>query len=175
MKKTLHVFYLILFILITNYSQAQNKQQMVQDWERAKAYTKEYLDAMPENGYGFRPSPEMKSFAEQMLHFTDANYELASLAAGVKNPLPDGAAFKSADQSKAATTQMVLAGYDYVIHILQTMTPEQLQDSITLFGKYEMTKQTLFYKLFEHQTHHRGQTTVYLHLMHATVPEQKLF
>ncbi|MBC7915574.1 MAG: damage-inducible protein DinB, partial [Pyrinomonadaceae bacterium] len=32
--------------------------EMVKDWERAKVYTKEYLDAMPETGYSLKPTPE---------------------------------------------------------------------------------------------------------------------
>ena len=31
------------------------KGHMIADWERAKAYTKEYLDAMPEDGINFKP------------------------------------------------------------------------------------------------------------------------
>jgi len=30
-------------------------------------------------------------------------------------------------------------------------------------------------KTFEHQTHHRGQCTVYLRLMGVTPPQEKLF
>ena len=29
------------------------KQQMLKDWQRAKTYTQEYLDAMPAAQYGF--------------------------------------------------------------------------------------------------------------------------
>jgi uncharacterized damage-inducible protein DinB len=38
-----------------------------------------------------------------------------------------------------------------------------------------MTKGMALTKLFEHQTHHRGQTTVYLRLAKATPPNEKLF
>ncbi|MBS1501785.1 MAG: damage-inducible protein DinB, partial [Bacteroidetes bacterium] len=33
---------------------------MIADWERAKVYTKAYLDAMPEDGYSYKPTPEMR-------------------------------------------------------------------------------------------------------------------
>ncbi|MFD2526366.1 hypothetical protein ACFSQD_11150 [Flavihumibacter stibioxidans] len=51
---------------------------------------KEYLDTMPESGYGFKPAPELRSFAEQMLHFTDATYGFASAATGVNSPIGQG-------------------------------------------------------------------------------------
>jgi hypothetical protein len=64
-----------IFLLRHNFSQAQTTtNDIVKEWERAKAYTKEYLDAMPESGYAFKPTPEMRSFAEQMLHLTDTDY-----------------------------------------------------------------------------------------------------
>ncbi|MDB5118187.1 MAG: damage-inducible protein DinB, partial [Mucilaginibacter sp.] len=47
--------------------------ELVKEWERSKAYTKEYLDAMPESSYTLKPTPEMRSFAEQNLHLADAN------------------------------------------------------------------------------------------------------
>ena len=40
------------------------QSEMVKEWQRAKAYTKEYLDAMPDGGYEFKPTPEIRSFAE---------------------------------------------------------------------------------------------------------------
>ncbi|HZG25839.1 MAG TPA: DinB family protein, partial [Chitinophagaceae bacterium] len=78
---------LCLALCITCFVRAQTSvSDMVKEWERAKAYTREYLDSMPESGYALKPKPEMRSFAEQMLHLTDANYGFASAATGVKSP-----------------------------------------------------------------------------------------
>nr|WP_197486592.1 hypothetical protein [Mucilaginibacter sp. L294] len=62
--------------------------ELVKEWERSKAYTKEYLDAMPENGYTLKPTPEMRSFAEQNLHLADANYAWLPLPWWLKVRLP---------------------------------------------------------------------------------------
>lgn len=148
---------------------------IVKEWERAKAYTKEYLDAMPESGYALKPTPEMRSFAEQMLHLTDANYGFASAATGEKSPVGQGESEKTTDKSKANVTKLVLAGYDFVINNVQKMTPAQLDESVKLFGQFDMTKGTALAKCFEHQTHHRGQTTVYLRLAGVKPPQEKLF
>src|SRR5262245_43635519 len=56
------------------------------DWTRARDYTKEYLDAMPEDGLNFKPTPEIRSFAEQMLHLANANFNFISAAADIPNP-----------------------------------------------------------------------------------------
>lgn len=161
---------------IVCFAQAQSSiDDMVKEWERAKAYTKEYLDAMPESGYGLKPTPEMRSFAEQMLHLTDANYGFASAATGTKSPIDQGESEKTADKSKANVTKLVLVGYDFVLNNVKQMTTAQLNETIKLFGRFDMTKATALAKVFEHQTHHRGQTTVYLRLAGVKPPQEKLF
>ncbi len=93
MKKAIHLFRLLLLTLVLGaaapISFAANppaKSQMLLDWQRAKSYTKEYLDAMPENGVSFKPTPEMRSFGEQMLHIAGANFAFAASASGKTNP-----------------------------------------------------------------------------------------
>ena len=54
------------------------RAQMIKDWERAKAYTKEYLDAMPRDKYGFRAQDSVRTFAQQMLHLAQANMGLSA-------------------------------------------------------------------------------------------------
>ncbi|GAB3538137.1 hypothetical protein GCM10027443_32520 [Pontibacter brevis] len=167
---------LFLFLGLSVFAQAQTSvEETVKEWERAKAYTKEYLDAMPEAGYALKPTPEMRSFAEQMLHLTDANYGFAAAATGAKSPVGQGESEKTADKSKANVTRLVMAGYDFVINNAKGMTPAQLNEKIKLFNQFEMTKGAALGKLFEHQTHHRGQTTVYLRLAGVTPPQEKLF
>jgi uncharacterized damage-inducible protein DinB len=176
MKLNLLLTALPFLLLSTPFLKAQSViPDMVKEWERAKAYTKEYLDAMPDPGYALKPTPEMRSFAEQMLHLTDANYGFASAASGAKSPVGQGESEKVSDKSKANVTKLVMAGYDFVIDNLKKMKPDQLNESIKLFGRFDMTKQTAFAKVFEHQTHHRGQTTVYLRLAGVTPPQEKLF
>jgi len=155
--------------------------QMIAEWQRAKVYTKAYLDAMPEDGYGFKPTPEIRSFAEQMLHISDANYVIGTVASGKPNPIGENPASvhnlneKNVSPTKEAVTKAVMDSYDWVIATLQNMTPDQLQET-TKFGKHDnITRSGLFGKAFEHQTHQRGQTTIYLRLKGITPPPEQLF
>ncbi|HKH60400.1 MAG TPA: DinB family protein, partial [Flavitalea sp.] len=70
---------------------------------------------------------------------------------------------------------LVMAGYDFVINGIKKMTPAQLNENVKLFGRFDMTKGMALTKCFEHQTHHRGQTTVYIRLAGAKPPQEKLF
>ena len=162
--------------LIAPFTHAQSTtSDIIKEWERAKAYTKEYLDAMPDSGYALKPTPEMRSFAEQMLHLTDANYAFGAAATGAKSPVGQGESEKAADKSKANVTKLVMAGYDFVINNAKTMTAAQLNENTKLFGRFEMTKGMALAKAFEHQTHHRGQGTVYIRLAGAKPPQERLF
>jgi uncharacterized damage-inducible protein DinB len=150
-------------------------EAMTKEWERAKAYTAEYLEAMPEASYTLKPTPEMRSFAEQMLHFTDANFGFGASVFGTKSPYGFGEAEKSTDKSKANVVKLVNEGYDFVINGIKKMTVAQLGENVQMFGRFDMTKGTALNKAFEHQTHHRGQTTVYIRLAGAKPPQEKLF
>jgi len=175
MKKLSFLFALVALTFATSSVFAQFTQsQMVEEWQRAKAYTKEYLDAMPADGYGFKPTPEIRSFAQQMLHLANTNYFFASIGSGKSNPIGKTSLEQSVTPSKEATTKVVMESYDFVISTLQEMTPEQAQQSVK-FANKEFTRLGIFGKGFEHQTHHCGQTTVYLRLKGVTPPPEKLF
>ncbi|MBS1521996.1 MAG: DinB family protein [Bacteroidetes bacterium] len=171
MKKLALLFTLLIAFVGAN---AQTKDQMIADWQRAKNYTKAYLDAMPEDGYSFKPTPEMRTFAGQMLHLADGNYGIVGAASGKANPLGKNSAEKTVAQTKEATTKAVMDSYDFVIAAIQDMTPDQLQATMKMGGK-DLAKATLINKAFEHQTHHRGQTVAYLRLKGVTPPGEMLF
>jgi uncharacterized damage-inducible protein DinB len=171
MKKLALLFTLLIAFAGAN---AQTKDQMIADWQRAKNYTKAYLDAMPEDGYSFKPTPEMRTFAGQMLHLADGNYGIVSSASGKANPLGKNSAEKTVAQTKEATSKAVMDSYDFVIAAIQGMTPDQLQATMKMGGK-DLAKATLISKAFEHQTHHRGQTVAYLRLKGVTPPGEMLF
>ncbi len=149
--------------------------QTLADWQRAKEYTKEYLDAMPEDGINFKPTPEMRSFAEQMLHLANGNFNFAAAASGKANPYQGKNLEKMEGfNTKAALTKVVMESYDFVIAALKAIPDAQMSQNIKLFGR-DMTREVSLHKLFEHQTHHRGQTTVYLRLKGVKPPQEKLF
>lgn len=174
LKKFTALFLFMLMIGVT--AMAQNASgDVIKEWERAKAYTREYLDAMPDSAFTLKPTPEMRSFADQMLHIADGNYGFGTSATGQKSPVAMGGLEKGSDKSKATVTKETLASYDFMISGLQKLSASQLKEQVKVFGKFELTKELTIAKAFEHQTHHRGQCTVYLRLAGVTPPAEKLF
>jgi uncharacterized damage-inducible protein DinB len=149
---------------------------LVADWTRARDYTKEYLDAMPEEGVSFKPTPDIRSFAEQMLHLANANFAFASTATGAANP-QQGKNLEKMDEykTKAGLTKIVIESYDFVINSVKAMDAKKMDEPVKLFGRFDATRGSALDKAFEHQTHHRGQTTIYLRLKNVKPPAEKLF
>jgi uncharacterized damage-inducible protein DinB len=151
-------------------------QQMIIDWQRAHAYTMDYIAAATDDVITFKPTPQVRSFAEQMLHVADDNYGFAALAAGKKSPTDFGVLEKRAGEfkTKAELARVVQDSYLYVIAALREMDNARLSETIPVF-KWNITREETFDKAFEHQTHHRGQTTMYLRLKGIKPPDERLF
>jgi len=175
MKRLSFLFTVLALVFVSSSVLAQFTQtEYVKEWQRAKAYTKAYLDAMPADGYTFKPTPEIRSFAQQMGHLADANYFFISTVNGTPSPIGQKSVEKTVPPTKDEITKAVMDSYDFVISSLEALTPDQLQQTVTLEGK-TVTKFGAFGKAFEHQTHHRGQTTIYLRLKGVTPPGEMLF
>lgn len=148
---------------------------LVKDWERARAFTKEYLDAMPEDGINFKATPDIRSFAEQMLHMAQGTIGLSANGTGKERIYPGKNLEKSDEyKNKAALTKVVMESYDFAIEGIKNMDVSKW-DEIVKRGNFEVTKLGWIMKAFEHQTHHRGQCTIYLRLKGVTPPNEKLF
>ena len=151
------------------------KGHMIADWERAKAYTKEYLDAMPEDGINFKPGIGLRTFAEQMLHMSQGTIGLIVSGTGAI-PIFQGKSLEKMEEfkTKAALTQVVIQTYDFAIKSIRDMDASKMENLVKR-GKFEVTQYDWLNKAFEHQTHHRGQTTIYLRLKGIKTPNEKLF
>lgn len=168
---------LLLVTVCLALGQTQNQPgagYLISEWQRAKEYSKEYLDAMSEDGYSFKPTPEIRTFAQQFLHLAIDNYGFAANITGKTNPYPnsDETEKNPSLQSKAAVSKFVMDSYDFAINALMSLTAAQLQEKT---GKRGLSREQYFFKAFEHQTHHRGQTTIYLRLKGIKPPDEKLF
>jgi uncharacterized damage-inducible protein DinB len=154
------------------------KGLLVRDWERGKAYTQEYMNAMPSSKYSFRATDSVRSFAQQLLHLAQANMFLVSTATGAK-PSYSGPDLEKSKTAQTADSVMyyVNASYDFVINAIKNMPVSSLMQTATLnMGRaITETKLSWLFKAFEHQTHHRGQTTIYLRLAGVHPPNERLF
>jgi uncharacterized damage-inducible protein DinB len=152
------------------------KAQMLKDWDRAKAYTLEYLNTMPENKYSFKAVDSIRSFAQQMLHLAQGNGFLMSNATDQQPPsfVQSDLEHSPTAQKKDSVMYYVIASYDYCISAVKNLDVKKWGEKKKLFN-FEETRFALMNKTFEHQSHHRGQTTIYIRLQGIRPPQEKLF
>lgn len=184
MKKIITATTFALFILITSSQlQAQSlgsediKAQMVKDWERGKAYTIDYLNTMPANKYSFKAHDSIRSFAQQMLHLAAGNVFLTMTATDA--PPPGWLSFtleqRVSAQQKDSVVYYVSSSYDYVINAVKSSDINKWGEKKKVFNQFDETRFAILNKAFEHQGHHRGQTTIYIRLLGIKPPEERLF
>lgn len=151
------------------------KAQLIRDWQRAKVYTQQYLDAMPADKYGFKANDSIRSFADQMLHLAQGNIGLISSGTGAQRIWAGMNLERAAtNKSKDSVSYYVNASYDYAIQSIQNMDASKLLDNAKV-GSREAMRLTWISKAFEHQTHHRGQCTIYIRLLGIKPPNELLF
>ncbi len=151
------------------------KAQMVKDWERAKTYTIDYLNAMPADKYSFKAVDSIRSFAQQMLHLASGNVLLMSAASDQPTPsfFKSDLEHSSGAQAKDSVMYYVTASYDYCINAVKSSDVSKWGETIKSMNNE--TRYALMMKAFEHQTHHRGQTTIYIRLQGIRPPPEHLF
>ncbi len=175
--KTLSTFFLFLVALLglSSFQPADSVSGMVADWKRAKEFTQEYLEAMPADGLDYKPTPEIRSFKEQMLHLANGNFNFIAAASDKDNPYK-GKNLEKMDEfnGKEALTKVVLESYDFAISALSASSDAGLEAPVKLFGR-DITRGQAYAKGFEHQTHHRGQATIYIRMKGIKPPNEKLF
>lgn len=148
---------------------------LIQEWERAKLGTQEYIDAMPEENIGFKPTPEILTFAGQFLHIGDANLMFADAGFGTGMPShSEHSENKPELQTKAAMREFVLASYDVIIDGLAKLDSAKMEEEVSFF-KFTMPRHLIFSKALEHHAHHRGQTAIYFRLQGLKPPSERLF
>ena len=152
------------------------KATLVKEWERAKAYTILYLNTMPADKYSFKPVDSIRSFAMQMLHLSQGNLFLMGMATDSKAPAWGQSDLEHSPgaQSKDSVMYYVTTSYDWCIAAVKSLDVNKWGEKKKVFS-FEETRFALLLKTFEHQTHHRGQTTIYIRLEGIRPPQEKLF
>ena len=171
------------FLLVQSNAQSLDlagvKEQMVKDWQRAKDYTLEYLNTMPADKYSYKPNDSVRTFAGHMLHLAGANVFYMFVANDIQPPswLSRELQTRATAQNKDSVMYYVIASYDFAIKAVQNSDTSKWGEikNIMAFGGSSATRFALMNKVFEHQTHHRGQTTIYIRMLGIRPPNERLF
>jgi hypothetical protein len=147
---------------------------LLADWQRNRATVLAYIDAMPDSAMGFRPTPGVRTFAEQFDHIVTTNLEVAAVALrGLKAPpqVGDSAVYL---HDKAALRRYADTTFGYLLSALQQASPAQLRRRVAIYGQPPQPAARLAALSFEHSVWTLGQVVPYLRLNGVTPPEYKM-
>jgi len=168
----------LLALLVTSPALAQTPgmayPDLLADFQRSRTTVLAYIDAMPDSATGFRPTPGVRTFAQEFDHIVSTNLDVAAVALrGLKAApaLGDTAVYL---HNKAALRKYADATYDYFLKALQEAKPAQLQRRVAIYGQPPQPAIRLAALSFEHSVWTLGQTVPYLRLNGVTPPEYKM-
>jgi hypothetical protein len=147
---------------------------LLADWQRNRSTVLSYIDAMPDSATGFRPTPGVRTFAEQFDHIVTTNLEVAAIALrGLKQApqLGDSAVYL---HDKAALRRYADTAYAYLLSALRQASPAQLRRPVAIYGQPPQPAVRLATLSFEHAVWTLGQTVPYLRLNGVTPPEYRM-
>ena len=170
MRSMRHVIMLSLSLVTAGAAGAQiPKSVLVDVVETHKASILRYLDAAPDSMLGFRPTPGVRTFAEQIEHAAAADVFITHVAITGSNKLPsfgDTAVFR---HSKAALRAYVVASMDHTLDMLRGVTDASLAQPITMMNMSKPRYRFLV-ELLDHFPWTLGQTVPYLRMNGVTPP-----
>ena len=143
--------------------------------ENHKGAVLRYIDAAPDSMLGFRPTPGVRTFAEQIEHAAGSDAFIAHVAItgsakGIP-PMGDSAVYL---HNKAALKTFAAAAMDHTIAMLRGVSDAALDENIVQFG-HTVTRGRALMELLDHFPWTLGQTVPYLRLNGVTPPEYSPF
>src|SRR5258707_5294260 len=79
--------------------------EVKRDYKSVRDYFIRAVEKMPETDYGFKPSPDVRSFGQQVAHVADDQYNLCAPAKGETR----NAAYRAIEQSLSTKSELVAA------------------------------------------------------------------
>ena len=137
--------------------------------ETHKASVLRYLDAAPDSMLGFRTTPGVRTFAQQIEHAAAADAFIAHMAIAGNMNVPsmgDSAVYL---HNKVALRAFAVKAMDHTIEMLKGVTDAQLAEPVTMMNMTKPRYRFLL-ELLDHFPWTLGQTVPYLRMNGVTPP-----
>jgi uncharacterized damage-inducible protein DinB len=177
---SMHTLAALALLAATLHAPAQTtvKDALAKHWKTSGEFTLAVADAMPADGYSFRPNPIEMSFGELMAHIALANEGACANASGLPKPdLPAALADWSknglkVDVPKDVAIAFMKDSFAFCDKAIAATTPERL-DTVEGPPARNLTGFEWLWGYFTHTAHHRGQAEVYLRLKGIKPPDYR--
>ncbi|MFD2585836.1 DinB family protein [Croceitalea marina] len=139
-------------------------------WLEAQSHCLEVAEAMPQELYSFRPTPESKSFAEQMVHIGYTIELLTKRYVQGMEVVPN-----TPDASKLSKSEIIAllkSGFSYTTEIIKTIEQEKLDETCVMYHSGNTVSRAFaFFYVQDHLTNHRAKANLYLRMNGIEPPE----
>jgi uncharacterized damage-inducible protein DinB len=128
--------------------------------------------AMPEDKYDFRPTTEVRSFREMVVHLVSDNFTHLGYVAGESKEDSDKLAEKYKNlRTRAEMLAALRDSYDYGDKILAGLNDQNAMEKVTAMRGEHTNRVGAVLEAFEDQMDHYGNFVVYLRLNGIVPPE----
>ncbi len=148
--------------------------EYLKELKTSRAYTLDCAHAMPAEKYGFKPVAEVRTFGQQMFHIAEGMKGIWQMFVEEKKfdkmPFTEGGTEQVG--SKAEVIAKLNDAFDYVEKTAGDLSAETPSQQVKLFGR-ATNKYDVMHLILDHNTHHRGQSIVYLRINGIKPPDYK--
>lgn len=151
--------------LLSGQNEIDMKTELIARIQNAQKYTLDVLNKMPEERLSYKPTEDIRSFGEIMIHIGEAQLYTLSQGVNVKQ-----LKFRGSIKAKSDISSFLNQSYETMINAVQNMNVEDLQKKVS-FWAGPLTANNVVIFTLDHVTHHRGQATIYLRMNGIKPPE----
>lgn len=150
--------------------QASVRGDLIKDWQDQKDALLKIADAMPEDKFGFKPTPAQRSFGEQVMHAASTNVDFLKVVGGAA-AAPTFSAESA--KTKADILKALAESYDYAIALLNEQSDAGINETIDAAFLGQSTRARVFWFLLGHSMDVYGQLAVSLRLNGVVPPASR--
>ncbi|UCD61745.1 MAG: DinB family protein [Flavobacteriaceae bacterium] len=159
-KAKLHIVLIAILGMTQNMTHAQVKpEKLLSAWDAMTTMVVETAQAMPAENYTFKPTEELRDFADQISHTTGANYLFASV---VKLNTPDPMPLTDTKQKDEVIGQLK-GSFTFIRDGIIKLTQADRNEEIEFFGN-KMSRLQSILIMTSHLQREHGKTMIYTRL-----------
>jgi len=148
-------------------------QAVLEAWNDIGRKLTAMAEDFPEDKYDFKPAPAERSFAEQLLHATGANYFFTNLALGEKPPAEEDPK-RDQFKTKADVVAFVKKSFADGAAAIKAKGDKGMSDLVNDPDSHQQVRVSdMAYYFIEHSGEHYGQLVVYYRLAGLVPPESR--
>jgi uncharacterized damage-inducible protein DinB len=138
------------------------------DYAIVKGFVMRAAEKVPETGYAFKPTPEVRSFGQLIGHIADDQYRYCSAVRGENK----STSFEQAPPPKAEMVADLKAAFAYCDRAYEGLLDASATDKVMFRGR-SVPKLTVFTLHAGHAWEHYGNAVVYMRLQGIVPPSSE--